>query len=195
MRWERIRPSAGRRMPWKNGGGTTLELAVAPPGATLETGLRWRLSSAEVAASGPFSLFPGLERWLWLLDGDGFELDFGARGRVDLREPLRPIRFPGDWRATATLAGGTSTDLNLMVDPSQVCASAEVIHLERNRALVLGKATTLFLCARGTASVPVLGLHLGHLHLLRLEDGAGTTLEFAPGLTRTALVKIDLEPA
>ena len=35
MRWERIRPAEGRRMPWKQGGGSTLELAVEPPGASL----------------------------------------------------------------------------------------------------------------------------------------------------------------
>jgi hypothetical protein len=132
---------------------------------------------------------------LLLLQGDGFELDFGDRGRIDLREPLRPVRFMGDWPATASLVGGPSTDLNLMVDPRLIKASVEVICLDRTRVVRLAEGTTLVFCARGTASVPALDLHLGHHHLLRLEEGAGTTLELAPGLTPTTLVKVDLERA
>lgn len=195
LRWERIRPSEGRCMPWRNGGGSTLELAVDPPGATLATGFRWRLSSAEVGESGPFSAFPGLERWLLLLEGDGFELDFGDRGCVDLRVPLGPVHFLGDWPASATLAGGPSTDLNLMLDPQRVKATVEVIRLDRNRTFPLSDGTTLFFCAKGTASAPALNLHLGWHHLLRIEEGAGLTLELAPGLTQTAVVKADLGPA
>jgi environmental stress-induced protein Ves len=181
-------------MPWKNGGGSTLELAVEPPGANLETGFLWRLSSAEVAESGPFSSFPGLERWLFLLEGDGFLVDFGSRGRMDLREPYRPVRFLGDWPATATLAGGPSTDLNLMVDPNRIRASVEVLRLDRNRVFPLTSPTTLFFLAAGSASVPSLDLHLGWHHLLRLEEGAGSTLELAPGLVPAQVVKMDLLP-
>ena len=181
-------------MPWKNGGGSTLELAVEPPNGDLASGFRWRLSSAEVAESGPFSAFPGLERWLFLLEGDGFELDFESRGRMDLREAFFPIRFPGDWPATATLAGGPSTDLNLMVDPRHIDASVEVLHLGRNRLVPLLSPTTLFFLAAGTASIPALGLHLGWHHLLRIEEGTGMALELAPGLTRTVVVKMALQP-
>lgn len=181
-------------MPWKNGGGSTLELAVEPPGGDLASGFRWRLSSAEVTESGPFSAFPGLERWLFLLDGDGFELDFGPQGRMDLREPFLPLRFPGAWRASATLAGGPSTDLNLMVDPRHINASVEVLHVTRNYLVPLLSPTTLFFLAAGTASIPALGLHLGWHHLLRIEEGAGLAVELAPGLTRTVVLKMALQP-
>ena len=53
--------------PWKNGGGTTTEVAAFPPGAPLEN-FGWRVSIAQVARSGPFSLFPGIDRTLALLD-------------------------------------------------------------------------------------------------------------------------------
>ena len=49
------------RMPWKNGGGETAEILVEPAGAPLDS-FDWRLSMARVAADGPFSLFPGVER-------------------------------------------------------------------------------------------------------------------------------------
>ena len=45
-----------RLMPWKNGLGVTREMAVFPSGANLERGdFLWRLSSADVGTSGPFS--------------------------------------------------------------------------------------------------------------------------------------------
>ena len=178
-------------MPWKNGGGATLELAVDPPGATLETGFRWRLSSAEVAVSGPFSAFPGLERWLLLLEGAGMDLDFGPRGRMALTEPLRPLQFSGDWAATATLLDGACTDLNLMVDPRACRGGMEVVHLGVSRTLRLSEATTLLFVARGTVAVPALNLHLGSRHLLRL-DGGSCDLALAPGLGGATLVRMDL---
>ncbi|GLH66208.1 HutD family protein [Geothrix edaphica] len=181
-------------MPWKNGGGTTLELAVDPPGATLETGFRWRLSSADVAASGPFSAFPGLERWLLLLAGAGFHIDFGPHGRAELTEPFLPIHFSGDWPAVATLAGGPSQDFNLMVDPRRCRARLETLRLEASLALPLQAATTLLFVARGTVSVPAWNLHLGHRHLLRVERGRGA-LSVAPGLAGAVLVRMDLDPA
>lgn len=191
MAWRRIRPSEGRLVPWKNGGGTTLELAMEPPEGSLATGFRWRLSSAEVAASGPFSSFSGLERWLWLLDGPGFDIDFGPRGRVDLHVPLAPLRFLGDWPAEATLLDGPSVDLNLMVDPGTYRVATETLHLEASRALVPVGATTLLFVARGTVAAPGLGLHLGRGHLLRLE-GESCALPLAPGLGGASLIRIDL---
>lgn len=49
-------PETMRRMPWKNGGGITTEIAIAPPGATLDA-FDWRISTARVEAAGPFSRF------------------------------------------------------------------------------------------------------------------------------------------
>ncbi|SFQ22142.1 HutD protein [Ectopseudomonas toyotomiensis] len=41
--------ATARVMPWKNGGGETLELAIAPAGAGLED-FAWRISSARGCA-------------------------------------------------------------------------------------------------------------------------------------------------
>jgi len=51
-----IPADAMRRMPWKNGGGVTTEIAIAPEGATLDN-FDWRVSTAQVDAAGPFSRF------------------------------------------------------------------------------------------------------------------------------------------
>ncbi len=63
-----IRSSDYRRMPWKNGGGETVEIAIAPAGASLDA-FDWRISMACVASSGPFSRLPGIDRTLAVLAG------------------------------------------------------------------------------------------------------------------------------
>ncbi|GLH71680.1 hypothetical protein GETHLI_01820 [Geothrix limicola] len=192
MDWTHLKPADGRLMPWKNGGGTTLELAVDPPGATLETGFRWRISSAEVGVSGPFSAFPGLERWLLLLEGRGFELDFGSRGRRDLTVPLSTIRFCGDWPASATLVEGPCTDFNLMVDPKACQANLRCLRLTASCLLPLRAATTLLFVARGTAAVPLWDLYLGQRHTLRVEAGEGS-LQVVPGYGGADLILVELD--
>ena len=193
MTWTHLRPVDGRRMPWKNGGGVTLELAVDPPEATLESGFRWRLSSAEVGVSGPFSRFQGLERWLLLLEGAGFDLDFGAHGRVRLQEPLVPVRFSGDWPASATLIDGPCTDFNLMVDPRICTARLEVLHLKALALLPPAAGTRLLFVARGTLAVPELGLDLGLRHTLRLDQAEGP-LHLVPAGGGAASIVIELAP-
>ncbi|MEY9948084.1 HutD family protein [Kitasatospora sp. GAS1066B] len=100
-------PAAARTVtPWRNGGGRTREVAADPGGA-------WRVSLAEVAADGPFSVFPGLARILTVVDGPGLELTVGDHAPVTV-PPLRPFAFPGDLPTSARLLGGPVTALNLM---------------------------------------------------------------------------------
>ncbi len=55
--------------PWKNGGGSTRQLAIHPPQASLDDFV-WRISCARVSGAGPFSAFPGIQRSQALLEGD-----------------------------------------------------------------------------------------------------------------------------
>ena len=98
-------------MPWKNGGGTTREVARIP-----ETGdIEWRLSVAEVAVDGPFSVFEGIDRILVLLSGAGMDLQFDEPRHVERLRPLRDVKaFAGEAAVHATLVDGPTTDLNLM---------------------------------------------------------------------------------
>ncbi|TIU80633.1 MAG: HutD family protein, partial [Mesorhizobium sp.] len=102
-----------RVMPWKNGGGTTTEIAVSPDGAGLED-FDWRISMARVETSGPFSSFAGVDRTLSVLEGDGIMLDIAARPPARLTPASAPLPFPGDVPTRATLMGGPITDLNVM---------------------------------------------------------------------------------
>lgn len=100
--------------PWKNGGGTTRELWIHPPGSSLDLGFQARISVAEVGSSGPFSPFPGVDRSLLLLQGQDFDIDFGPRGVQTLTGPLMPISFPGEWPAHGQLRQGLCRDFNVM---------------------------------------------------------------------------------
>jgi hypothetical protein len=99
--------------PWKNGGGSTTELAVAPPGASLDR-FDWRISLATISADGPFSQFTGVDRSLALVEGPGVYLDIDEEGRFALSEDEPLIEFAGESHVIATLAGGPSTDFNVM---------------------------------------------------------------------------------
>lgn len=99
--------------PWKNGGGSTQELACWPPGADMN-GFEWRVSLATVDRPGPFSVFPAIDRQIMLLGGDGLHLRSpGWEHRLDQR--WQPFAFSGDDVVDGAMLGGTSKDFNLMV--------------------------------------------------------------------------------
>ena len=104
--------------PWKNGGGSTTEIAASPPGATLDN-FDWRVSLATIAHDGPFSLYPGIDRTLALIDGYGAVLDVNGETRFFLGEDEPLIEFPGEAVVTATLNDGPTTDLNVMTRRSR----------------------------------------------------------------------------
>ncbi|MGV7209368.1 HutD family protein [Oxalobacteraceae bacterium A2-2] len=131
--------------PWKNGGGSTTEIAAAPPGAGLDA-FDWRVSLATIAHSGPFSSFPGIDRSLALVQGDGVLLDFGdERFVLSPSEPL--IEFAGETPVHATLADGTATiDFNVMTRRAR-CRHRLTPCVVRGRETVRrrGDTTLLFL--------------------------------------------------
>ena len=108
-----LRNSDHRRMPWKNGGGETVEVIVHPEGASLSD-FGWRVSMAGVASDGPFSVFPGIDRTLAVLSGDGLVLEIEGIGERRLTPESPPLAFPADAPTTAQLTGGPITDLNVM---------------------------------------------------------------------------------
>lgn len=101
-------------VPWKNGGGSTTEIAIEPPGSQFHD-FDWRISLATITHDGPFSLFPGVDRTLALVDGPGMVLDIDDSSRVVLGEEAGIIEFPGEAAIRATLEGGAPTiDFNVM---------------------------------------------------------------------------------
>ena len=150
--------------PWKNGGGVTWEITAHPAGAGLAD-FDWRISMAEVASDGPFSVFPGIDRTLTLLEGAGIVLDFaGAPVTLDPRAP--PLSFPGEAPVTGRPIDGPIIDLNVMTRRVSACHAVLPC---RGQPLPAG---TIAVAARGPGRVGATDLPQGSV-LLFDNDAAG----------------------
>ena len=98
-----------KAMPWKNGLGVTCEVALGGDPAAFD----WRVSIATVGASGPFSAFPGIDRTIAVLKGEGMLLDVDG-ARHELLVAGEPFSFAGEAKVHADCIGGETTDLNIM---------------------------------------------------------------------------------
>ena len=145
-------------MPWKNGRGRTRELAVHPPGADMDDFL-WRVSVAEVDCAAPFSAFPGIDRVIALLDGDGFTMTLDDGRSHVLTTPCVPFAFPGEAKVDVALAGGSSRDFNLMLRRGRVRGDIEAWRTAGEHRL--GTDVVLIHCARGTLACAAGTLHAG----------------------------------
>jgi len=190
-----LRPSDYRVMPWKNGGGTTTEIAIEPPGASLGDPFLWRVSSALVEASGPFSRFPGRARLLTLLEGSGLILDIEGQGRQRLKHPGQVVAFAGEAAVSAALIQGPCVDFGIISDPARVKVQLEWLNLGTNpTAITLAPATLLF-APWGPVQVDSLAIELESRDCLRFDEKcAGTNLGVRASFGTTPLVLVSIWP-
>jgi environmental stress-induced protein Ves len=97
--------------PWRNGGGQTRELLLWPEEANA---WRLRISLASVTRSGPFSRYPGVQRWFTVVEGNGVALLVAGK-EYRLNAASAPLQFCGDTPVQCDLLDGPTSDLNLMV--------------------------------------------------------------------------------
>lgn len=175
-------PETSRRRAWKNGLGSTLD--VASDAERPEQEWTWRLSIADVPEAARFSEFPGVDRLLLCLEGPGLSVECsGARisvpsagealafaGEEEVRgEPLGPgvrdvnLMLRRDrWRGRMTLLRGGSRSLEGEVLIIHAAAFSPAFRVDtQGGAFELGPGSTLV--ARGRAAV-------------RLEPGAAAVL-------------------
>ena len=108
-----LRAGDYRRERWRNGAGWTRQVhaqASTLPGIDWD----WRLSIAEIDQDAPFSAFPGVDRELVLLHGNGLRLRFDDGEVHELRPPHDRLRFAGERALTGELVDGPTEDFNLM---------------------------------------------------------------------------------
>lgn len=101
-----------RRERWRNGAGWTREIHAEP--GTAGSDWHWRLSIAEIEQDAAFSTFPGVDRELVLLSGNGLQLDMDGRPSITLSPPHGRCRFAGERAVTGRLIDGPTHDFNLM---------------------------------------------------------------------------------
>lgn len=176
------------RQPWKNGGGSTTQLAVEGDGDRWV----WRLSAADVEQSGPFSDFIGYERTIMLLGGDGMDLEVDGRVAT-LRTPFEPFVFDGAAKTRCRLRGGPVRDLNLMVDRCRAHGSVQVVDPHHFREARFDGQWMLVYALRGWTRVCADGadVSLAPGELVRLDGAQGAALALF-GLERNARVALIL---
>ncbi|WP_312366657.1 HutD family protein [Ensifer sp.] len=154
----KLLPASGhKRMPWKNGGGETIEIAVFPEGASLSE-FDWRVSMATVASDGPFSAFPGIDRTLSILEGNGMTLLIEGREPAPLTQAAAPLAFPADVATSANLIDGTIVDLNVMTRRGRLTHHVRRLTVEGESSVESEAATILVFCHRGTVELESDGL-------------------------------------
>jgi hypothetical protein len=96
--------------PWRNGGGRTRELFAWPPGPDWQL----RVSLADIDADGPFSAFPGVQRYFAVLQGAGVQLTLAGQAQR-LTSGDDALAFDGALAPGCELLAGPTRDLNLML--------------------------------------------------------------------------------
>lgn len=91
---EHITQSQYKKMPWKNGLGTTTEIAISSPSSIPTVSFEWRISKAQVSSNGPFSIFPNIDRCLIVLPGggSGIVMDSKSEDGVITKHCLLPLQ-------------------------------------------------------------------------------------------------------
>ncbi|TFC20328.1 HutD family protein [Cryobacterium glucosi] len=120
------RASARVPVAWRNGGGWTSTVAVAPPAATMDD-FDWRVSIATIAGDSAFSEFAGIDRYLVPLSAAG--LDLTIDGTLQHISQYEVCAFPGESLVSSTGSAESSDDLNLMLRRTAATGSLRVERL------------------------------------------------------------------
>lgn len=165
---------------WKNGGGTTRQLLRHPPDASLDDFLV-RVSVADVASDGPFSVYLGVRRHLLLLTGS-IELARGDGRLETLVERDRVVEFDGDEQISARVLSQPLPvrDFNVMVRAANCSAKVTLV---RSAAVLpapeLQQLMIVAFCVSGRWRVGALELAPDEFVVLR-DDDCAAELAIAP---------------
>ncbi|MEX0297927.1 MAG: HutD family protein [Kordiimonas sp.] len=123
-------------VPWKNGLGTTLELASAQcPRSENSEAFMWRISIADMVQSNEFSLFPNTRRILTVMNGEGLVLKGAETGNSFTCLPFSPVSFSGSEVLYGELVNGPVQNFNVMVNGDSADAAVQIIENTLNLEL------------------------------------------------------------
>jgi hypothetical protein len=161
--------------------------------------MAWRLARAECAQPGPFSSFPGYDRYLMPLGGS-LLLQHGSVGAAHRVRATECCAFAGEWPTQVALPEGPTCDLNLLVARGLWTGSLAWLPLGRRRWLEEVESGHLVLhLVAGALRVRASGeeepRHLRSGDSLWLQEGrAGDVVELAGEQDDTALVLARITP-
>lgn len=158
----------------------------------------WRLSIAEIERDCAFSVFPGCDRQLVLLSGNGMTLAFddGAAGTteaVDVLPPHGRAAFAGERPLHCRLLDGPTHDFNVMVRRDRW--SARVLHRPLVGSMVFfaeaGVTWAIYLLSGGARIKQVdLVLAPGDTALLEDQPSAAAARHILDGAGEVLLVRL-----
>ncbi len=159
--------------PWRNGGGVTCNIIAVPTGADDDDFL-WRASIATIAAAGPFSLWPQVDRVFLLLRGSVL-LTVGDAGEQRIEPGAPATLFAGEAAVAARPVDGPCTVFNLMARRGRARIAVERWTAARSTA-----ASQTLLLAEQSTTVRVDGdaIALAQDDALLLTGALPTDLEF-----------------
>jgi environmental stress-induced protein Ves len=170
-------------LPWKDGQGQTDEIFIDPPGSARDD-FAIRVSSAPILVAGRFSAFPGVDRWITLIEGVGLDLDFA--GRSERLVPFAPLRFDSSHPPLGTPVGGPVRVINVMAARGVWRLGASRVLANTEEVTVSSGELSVCVIARGTWRVDNTGLNQrdaailsdGHFRLVPAEDEARAVLVY-----------------
>jgi len=170
----------------------TTEILAWPPAAGLDA-FDWRISMAQVAAGGPFSVFPGIDRTLTVLAGT-MRLSIEGAGEELLSPQSQPCVFPGDVATSADLVDGPVLDFNVMSRRGRYTHRVRRIDLAGAADIEACEGAFLLFVASGAARVSVGDevLTLGEHDTLWLDPGAGRL--HAEPAAASRLIAVNIAP-
>lgn len=154
----RLGPAQYSRTLWKNGGGTTIDIAG-------QDGV-WRFGRTPIVTPGPFSDYTGFDRVQVLVAGRGLVLETPS-GEIDVRQPYKPARFAGETPITSRLEAGPVEVVNLIGKRSAV--TIDLVVLVAGQSIRLTQGTHLAYAAAGAAQVDRQNVPADHC--LRIDGG------------------------
>jgi environmental stress-induced protein Ves len=180
-------------MPWKNGAGETVEIAISPIGAGIND-FDWRVSMARVDADGPFSAFAGVDRTLAILVGKGLALSIDGSAPVILTTESRPLSFPGDVPTSAVPIKGQVTDLNVMTRRGRFQHRMERFDIAGSVDAIVDARVALLVCSTGSVRVEAQGreARLAPLDAVQLDRATQhVTIVAESGDARCYLIRLE----
>jgi environmental stress-induced protein Ves len=153
-------------MPWKNGLGSTAQIAIHPANAKFpDEPFVFRISSATVSAKNSFSQFPGYDRWLVVLTGDGLKVN------DRLMRPLLPFHFNGEEEISCDLVKNPVTDLGVIYHREHCVAQMKMEILESQVVLNPQYDYHYIYCVDGSMYCGALHIDAGDTLFVNNKDG------------------------
>ncbi|WP_315834230.1 HutD/Ves family protein [Bradyrhizobium prioriisuperbiae] len=179
----RLDPEGYRRLPWKNGGGTLIDIADAYRADAPRDwdSLLWKFGRTAIVAPGPFSHLPGITRMQMVVKGEGLILE-AADAEFDERRAFTPVRFAGELAIVTRLETGPVDVVNLMANAAAFAIDLVALTQPGTRGLAAGSHVIYAPAGDSFIEIDGAAFPLRDDHALRFDPTSSAQLSLISGL-------------